>query len=163
MTHKSPMFFALVLILCCALPAAAADSGRIAGRVTSEDGSGYGGVTVVIHETKQATITDGSGNYSFGDVPTGSYTLIFTHGKETETKEDVAVIAGSTTVADVTAEWEFSFAESLTVYSASRRQERIVEAPAAVTVISEAQIGRQASHGQVPKKNNMRVRGFIKI
>jgi len=151
MTHKSSMFLAFVLTLCCVLPAVAADSGRIEGRVTSEDQDGYVGVTVVIHETQEATITDATGSYSFADVPAGAYTLIFTHGKETETKSDVAVVAGSTSVVDLLVEWEFSFVESLTVYSASRRQERIVEAPAAVTVVSEEQIAREASHGQVPK------------
>src|SRR5690606_33401083 len=36
-------------------------------------------------------------------------------------------------------------------YSASRRAERVTEAPAAVSVIPAAEIAREASHGQLPK------------
>lgn len=42
-------------------------------------------------------------------------------------------------------------ADSITVTSASRRPERIVEAPAAMTAVTRSEIERQASHGQVPK------------
>lgn len=42
-------------------------------------------------------------------------------------------------------------ADSITVTAASRRRERIVEAPAAVSVATRSEIERQAAHGQVPK------------
>src|SRR5689334_22850847 len=42
-------------------------------------------------------------------------------------------------------------ADSITVTSASRRRERIAEAPAAMSVVTRSEIERQASHGQVPK------------
>ena len=40
---------------------------------------------------------------------------------------------------------------SITVVSASRRAERITEAPAAISVVPREEIERQASHGQLPK------------
>ncbi|HSK77154.1 MAG TPA: TonB-dependent receptor, partial [Thermoanaerobaculia bacterium] len=48
-------------------------------------------------------------------------------------------------------DWDVSFAESITVYSVSRRAERVTEAPAAVTVISQEEIQREAATGQIPK------------
>jgi outer membrane receptor protein involved in Fe transport len=42
-------------------------------------------------------------------------------------------------------------AGAITVYAASRRAERIVEAPAAVTAISEREIAREITTGQLPK------------
>jgi len=49
--------------------------GRLEGRVLGHDGIPLGGVTVIVHETKRSTLTDRSGNYAFGHVPVGSYTL----------------------------------------------------------------------------------------
>ena len=43
------------------------------------------------------------------------------------------------------------FVETMTVTSASLHTERIVEAPAAITVISKEQIARKAAYGQIPK------------
>jgi iron complex outermembrane receptor protein len=43
------------------------------------------------------------------------------------------------------------FADTVTVVSASRRRERIVEAPAAVIIVPQAEIEREAASGQLPK------------
>ena len=59
--------------------------------------------------------------------------------------------AGSATTVDKSVEWDISFAETITVISASRRAERIIDAPAAVTVVTSEEIESQASHGQLPK------------
>ena len=125
--------------------------GRIEGRVLGQDDTPLGGVTVIVHETKKSTLTDRSGNYAFDGVPAGTYSLVFSYGENQVTKSDVVVTGGSATQADFESDWKLTFAESLTVYSASRREERVVDAPAAVTVVGEEQIEREASHGQLPK------------
>lgn len=130
---------------------AAGETGRIEGRITVEGGKGHGGIVITVRELERATISDANGVYSFSGVPAGSYTLAFQHGAETETRSDVVVVADSTVVVDVVADWELTLTETLTVYSASRKRERIVEAPAAVTVVGEEEIAREASHGQLPK------------
>ena len=43
------------------------------------------------------------------------------------------------------------FADEVTVVSASRRVESLVDAPAAVAVVTAEEIARRATHGQVPK------------
>src|SRR5687767_7399873 len=141
----------LLISLLFAAEVLAQSSGRIAGRVTRENGTGLSGVIVSVSELSQATVTDSNGNYAFNNAPAGSYTVIFTGGDQSETLTNVAVNPGSTTSADMTVNWQLTFAESITVYSASRRTERIVDAPAAVTVISEEEIEQQAATGQLPK------------
>ncbi len=127
--------------------------GRIDGRVADTDGTGQAGVTVsvTIQGGPRVTLTDREGAYSFSAVPPGTYTLAFELGENTITEEGVVVTPGQTANVDVTASWGIAYAEAVTVYAASRRVERIVDAPAAISVVSEKQIERQAGHGQLPK------------
>ena len=148
---KGPAIILAVAMMIVALPVAAQDSGTIDGRVTRSGGQALGGVAVVVTETGAATLTDTNGIFSFSGVAAGTYTLAFTLGDNTSTLADVVVAAGTSARADFEVDWVVSLAESITVFSASRRQEKIVEAPSAVTVITEIEIAREASHGQVPK------------
>ena len=153
MSTIRPLCLLLALgLLSTALAFAQQEAGSIIGRVTREDGSGVGGVTVVIVETSAAEITDSGGNYAFNNVPVGdSYTLSFTLGVNVESQSGMAVTPGDSTQFDLTIDWQVGFAETLTVTSASRRIERIVEAPASISSISDIEIKRNSSHGQVPK------------
>ncbi len=119
----------VVFVLGTAILTFSADTGRIEGRVLGQDDTPLGGVTVIVHEAGKTTLTDRSGNYSFSRVPAGTYTLVFSYGGDQLTRSDVVVTGGSTTLADFESDWKLTFAESLTVYSASRRQERVVDAP----------------------------------
>jgi iron complex outermembrane receptor protein len=153
MSVRTSAAFALILCLSIGISttAAAEGQGRIEGQVLGKDATPHGGVSVVLRETGGETLTDPSGHYSFIDVPAGSYTLIFIRGEQQATRTGILVQDGETSVINFQSDWDFTFVESLTVYAASRKQERIVEAPAAVTVVSEEQIEREASHGQLPK------------
>jgi len=108
-------------------------------------------VVVVIQELKQEQLTDRQGRYAFNALPVGSYTVLFIFGGDNVARPGVLVRDGELSTIDIETEWDPSFVEKLTVYGASRRAERIVEAPAAVTVIGEEEIAREAAHGQVPK------------
>ena len=145
----------LVGVACAALlvpPALMAQgNGRIEGSVTRDDGKGVGGVTVVVSELGSVEITTSDGSYTFDNVPSGTYTVSFSLGDNADSTSGVEVTAGGTAQADKVVDWDVSFAETITVFSASRRRERIVEAPAAVTVVTEEQIAREATHGQLPK------------
>jgi iron complex outermembrane receptor protein len=143
---------ALVAINLVLLAGAAwAQSGRIAGTVKDVAGEGLGGVTVVIAETGAATLTGDDGSFGFDGVPAGSYTLEFSLGDYSATETGVTVTAAESRTVDKVVDWDVSFAETITVFSASRRQERIVDAPAAVTVVPQQEIEREAAAGQVPK------------
>ncbi len=140
----------VALALLCAAPAVAQGNGQIEGTVTKEDGKGVGGVTVVVSELGLVEITNTDGSFRFGGVPAGTYNLSFSLG-DNATSESVEVAADSTATVDKAVDWDVSFAETITVYSASRRRERIVDAPAAVTVVADEEIARESSSGQLPK------------
>lgn len=141
---------AVLAVLIASGPTWAQGSGRIEGRIIRPAGNPVGGVAVVLQGVGRATISDGRGNYSFDDVPPGSYTLSLTLGDQTTT-EEVEVTAGETTEVTTEVDWQISFIETITVFSASRQTERITEAPAAVTLIPEEQIERESASGQIPK------------
>ncbi len=111
MSTKRPLCLFLALGLLSTALAFAQEAGSIVGRVTREDGSGVGGVTVVIIETSAAEITDSGGNYAFNNVPVGdSYTVSFTLGVNVESQTGVAVTAGGSTQFDLTIDWDVGFA-----------------------------------------------------
>ena len=138
-----------VAVLAASLPAQT--SGSIDGRVARGDGRGLGGVTVVVSELGLVDITGDNGDFELARVPAGTYTLSFTLGDNTDSESGVEVPASGSARVDKTVDWDVTFAETITVFSALRRRQRIVEAPAAVTVITEQQIEREAAHGQLPK------------
>ena len=123
---------------------------RITGRVTRVDGTGVGGVIVNAIEASTGTLTEPNGSYVL-EVPPGTYTVQFVHGDQTVSESNVVVAAGGTTKVDKEVDWQLSIAETITVYSASRRTERVTEAPAAVTVVSQEEIAAVAPSGQAPR------------
>jgi iron complex outermembrane receptor protein len=127
-----------------------AAQGRITGRITRADGSGIGGVIVQVRELRRVEASDSEGNFRF-DVPAGTYTVEFVAGDQVALENNVVVTDGATTNIDKKVDWSLSLAETITVYSASRRTERVVEAPAAVTVMSEEDIAAVAPSGQAPR------------
>ena len=151
MSTKRLLFTILALFLLPGATALAQETGRLEGRVTVDGGGGIGGVSVVIHAASLATITDGRGYFALARVPAGTHSVTFTMGDNSATQEGVEVTAGMTAELEMAVDWKIGLAESVVVYSASRRVERIVDAPAAVTVINEQQIEREAAHGQIPK------------
>ena len=142
----------LFLGFCLALLAtsAFAQQGHISGRITRANGSGIGGVIVQVVELSRVELSDANGNFQFA-VPAGTYTVQFVAGEQAATENNVVVTAGGTTRVDKTVDWNLSVAETITVYSASRRTERVVDAPAAVTVVAQEDIEAVAASGQAPR------------
>jgi len=138
-----------ILISLFAVSLFAAD-GTIAGRITRTDGGGIGGVIVQVVETGAVTLSDAVGDFRFV-VPPGTYSLQFVAGEHVATQENVVVPSGGTVRVDKQVDWKLSVAETITVYSASRRVERVVEAPAAVTVMSQEDVAAVAPSGQAPR------------
>ncbi len=125
-------------------------NGSIEGRVLRTDDSPWSGVSVVVNELSLTDITDANGRFSFPSIPAGPYTLSFVLGANLTTAS-VTVVEGEPALMEQRMDRGAGFAETLTVYAASRRAERIVEAPAAVTVVDHEEIARDAAHGQLPK------------
>ncbi|MGH9360956.1 MAG: TonB-dependent receptor, partial [Thermoanaerobaculia bacterium] len=151
MNRKRVVLLVLALLLAGSGLAAAQAPGRIEGRVTRADGTGLGGVMVRIDEVEAVTLTESDGSFVLANVPPGTYTVTFELLDRSDSQAGVEVTSGGTTRVDKSVDWDVSFAETITVTSVSRRVERITEAPAAVTLVTEQEIEREAAHGQLPK------------
>ncbi len=151
MDGKRIFVVALTLFLLMAGLALAQETGRIEGKVTRTDGTALGGVSVRVDELDRVVVTDSAGAFAIEGVPPGSYSVTFSLSDNSTTDSGVEVSAGATRTVDKSVDWDVSFAETITVYSVSRREERITEAPAAVTVVPQEEIEQQAATGQVPK------------
>ena len=142
-------------IAVCRLGAAAdaqESNGRIDGRLIRNDGTGVGAATVVLNETGATEFTSPSGQFFFSNLPPGSYSITFTLGEHVVTLQGVRVTSATTTALEETVDWTVGFTETLIVrgrFAASGANRR--SAPAAATVVAEAEIERKASHGQLPK------------
>lgn len=131
--------------------ALAQETGSLEGRITTPEGGGIAGAHVEVVGTGLVTTTDAEGRFRFPAVPAGTHSLELTLEGQTETVDGVEVVAGETATVARELDWQLRFVDTITVFSASRRVERVVDAPAAVTVISEEQIAANAAHGQLPK------------
>lgn len=151
MTAIRTLILGGLVFLMVAVPTHGQSKGSLEGTVAREDGSGIGGVTVAVKELGLAEITRSDGSYSINRIAAGTYSITFTLGSNVQVEEGVEVAAGATTRLETTVDWSISFAETIVVMSASRRAERIVEVPAAISVITALEIKREASHGQLPK------------
>lgn len=149
MARSVRTLFAAILVSLFAVSLFAAN-GRITGRITRENGSGIGGVIVQVVELSRAVTTDADGSFTL-DVPPGTYTVQFVAGDQATTESNITVESGGTTRVDKKVDWNLSIAETITVYSASRRTERVTEAPAAVTVAAQEDIQAVAPSGQAPR------------
>jgi outer membrane receptor protein involved in Fe transport len=144
-----------VAVLACSLlvvlgPVAAQAAGRLEGRLTRPDGSPLTGVTVVVDPPGAAVITDVQGRYAFDALPPGSVNVTFILGTRSLVVDNVT-IGESLVTLDQVLDWNAGYAETVTVYGASRRPERLFEAPVSVSLVPETVIMRESPPGQLPK------------
>ena len=94
-------FYFLVLMSFCNL-CYADDFGKVRGIVTSEeDGLPLVGVNISILNTNLGTITDGNGNYTILQVPSGNYSIKYDYiGRATKIIEDINIGASLSTNLD---------------------------------------------------------------
>ncbi len=142
---------AIVLLLSCQL--FAQGNGTINGHITDEStGEALIRVNVLISGTTIGAAADLSGNYTISNVPAGTYSLVFSLiGYQTVTKDDIVVIANQTVQLDVELSTEAVELGNVTVYAASRKDEKITETPTAVSVIGAEEIQLKSNSIDVPK------------
>ena len=134
----------LLTLVFSALPVAAQNAGSLTGKVVSEAGEVLFGANVMV---KGPAITgpwgatsDVRGMYRVNGLPAGEYEVTVSFlGFETDTSTYVTVRGGQDTVRD------FSLAATVlvgqqVVVSASRKQEKVLDAPASVEVVEMKEI-----------------------
>ena len=92
----------IALILAVAAPsAAAAQTGRISGTITDSTHAVLAGTQVTVMGTRMNSVSDGSGHYSIGGLPAGSYDVrVQRLGQRARVIPAVAVRAGEDTRVD---------------------------------------------------------------
>ncbi|SVB97198.1 uncharacterized protein METZ01_LOCUS250052, partial [marine metagenome] len=117
----------------------------ITGSITDKDnGSPLIGANVILKGTSMGGASDVDGTYTIPNVPAGSYVLTANYiGYETVEK-DIVVEGGTVN------RFDFELASSAIqmetyVVTASRRRERVEDAPAAISVITKQAIRRESN------------------
>ncbi len=135
------MMRAVLLAAMVLFPAAAsAQTGRIAGRVTDSQGGAVSGVQLLVSPAGLSAISSDDGRFIVRGVPAGAYSIrAYRFGFKPRTISAVAVSAGEDAKLDISLE-AATVQLGGVVTSASRRVEKITDAPATITRLDEAQI-----------------------
>lgn len=102
MKHFKVLFF--IFILLCTFHSLSAQTGKILGTVSMEDGEGLPGVAISIVGTKIATFTDTNGFFSLTGITQGEITLVAELEGFEKMKRTVIVQNGTTIVVNFTIE-----------------------------------------------------------
>ncbi len=163
------LFSTLSTILALALLTAAmpgqtqAQTGRIAGTVSDSSRAALAGTQVTVVGTRFNGVSDVGGRYSIVGVPAGTYNLrIQRIGQKAQTVSGVVVTAGQETQTNVILS---SVPLSLggVVVSASRRAEKITDAPATITRIDALAIQNTVGNSFAPALKEVKGLDFIQV
>lgn len=131
------------LLLLFSLPLLAQGTGKIMGRVISQDGDPLVGAYVAVLNNRSVATTDLDGNYSL-ELAAGNYDLEASYIGFANLQQSAAVTNGSTT----TVNFQLSPGTQLdeVVVSGSRRPEKITESPATIETIFSREIMEYAGN-----------------
>ena len=122
-----------------------AQKGEISGKVTdSTNDSPLIGANVVIDGTNQGAATDAEGRYVIKQLDPGEYTIMVSYIGYKNFKEDITLDGNQKMSKDLALQPEAIEMETYVV-TASRRRERVEDAPAAISVISKREIRRESN------------------
>lgn len=76
--------------------------GALSGHVAAIDGVALGGVTIVLTPSERRFTTDADGDYTFGQIHVGDYSLLFSKDGFEDVEEHVKVVHGRGNRLDVT-------------------------------------------------------------
>ncbi|MCP3964092.1 MAG: TonB-dependent receptor [bacterium] len=141
-------------VLCAALALVFAFAGaapaeqRWSGKVTDPSGEGLAGVEAGFDGRRQ--VSDEHGRFTFTLPAAGTYALELSAGPYSTTRQIALPLPTGEDFA-ITVDWPLVIQERQEVYAVSKRVERLVEAPAAVTSLLPSELASQSSAGQVPR------------
>jgi iron complex outermembrane receptor protein len=129
--------------------AAAQATGTVTGTVTrSEDGISLLGVSVLVRGTNLQTATNTKGVFTLERVPVGAQVIEFRWLGYSAVDQQVTVSAGQTATVNASLVRTPIALGELTVEAASRAPERVVEAPAAISVVTPQVLQSASLTGQ---------------
>lgn len=146
---RTSIWLTLILALLGAAPLAA-QTGVLTGRVT--DGSTYAplagarlDLVTASGQTAASTTSDRDGQFRLANLQGGTYSLVVTLlGYETRRLEGIRIVSGQSSMVAVTLDVA-TFALNPIIVSASKRQEKAIDAPASVAVVDSRAISERPS------------------
>ena len=145
------LWLAVLLSLASFSIGTAQETGTVTGTVTrAADGGALSSVSVSVPATGISTITGTDGRYTLRRVPVGPQTVVFRWLGYAPTEVQVVVEADRSVTADAALEAVVVSLGEIVVEGASRGPERIVEAPAAISVVPQEVLQSVAPTGQAP-------------
>ncbi|GAB5519447.1 MAG: hypothetical protein RhofKO_16980 [Rhodothermales bacterium] len=149
--------FALAFAL-LVLPAWAQNATLVGTVTDAENGDPMPGANVVVMQSGSATIVGGSGTsndgtYRISGLSAGMYTVAVRFIGFQEYTSDVTLAAGQTVTLNVALE-QGGFDLNTVVVTASRQQEKVLDAPASVSVLSPEEIQQTVSPSAVSALRN---------
>jgi len=157
-------FLASILTLAAAFPAVSqAQNGRISGAITDSTRAALPGTQVSVVGTRLGSVTDPSGRFSISGIPAGTYDVrVQRLGQKAQVVNGVVVRANESTELNVSlAAVPLSLAG--VVVSASRRAEKITDAPATITRIDAAAIANTVGNSFAPALKEVKGIDFIQV
>jgi iron complex outermembrane receptor protein len=129
----------------------AQQTGTVTGTVTrASEASPLSNVVVSVENGGQSTVTGTDGRYTLRRVPAGPQRIVFRWLGYRPTQVDVTVEPGGTVTADAEMEQVTIALSEIVVQGASRAPDRIVEAPAAISVVPPEVLQSASITGQAP-------------
>jgi outer membrane receptor for ferrienterochelin and colicins len=141
-------FGSIVLCLLWAATVLGQAPGKLSGKVLDGEGVAVVGANVVLESAaltggKTGSVTDDEGRFSFASLPVGRYVVKISHiGYSELVRAGVQVPPGGQLALDLILKDAIIFLDQ-NVVSASRRQEKILDAPASVAVVEAEDIRSQ--------------------
>jgi outer membrane receptor for ferrienterochelin and colicins len=153
-----------VSLLGAALPfTATAQSGRIAGTVTDSARAPLSGAQVAVVGTGLRTTTDEGGRFTIANVTAGTYDLRAQRiGRQARTVSGVVVRSGEDTQVEVMLS-QAALTLGGMVVTASRRPEKITDAPATITRIEASAIENTVGNSFAPALKAVKGLDFIQV
>ena len=147
------MFVASLLLLLLPLPVQAQAPTLTGTVVDARDGAPLIGATVVLRDANSAevvtgTTTDPAGTFQIADLSPGSYVLQIRFIGYKERQLPLTLEAGDSRDVTVDLELETESLETVVV-SASRQEQKILDAPASISVLEPEQIRREVTTSSV--------------
>ncbi len=146
----SRIAFVFLLLLHLSRPASAQQSGEIAGTVTdAETTLPMGGASVAVRSASNNQIISGGvsgsdGTFRIGGIAAGEYVLTVTFVGYQEVRVPVDLSAGETETVNVALP-PGGIDLHTVIVSASRQQEKVLDAPASISVIDAREIEREVA------------------
>lgn len=139
------------VLMLAVITTVSAQSGSITGKVWGKDSSAASAVTVRVKDQKLRTTTNIQGIYTLSVVRPGEQTIIFSGPGYKETSKKVTVKSGETVTLNIELDESDVRLSEVTVYGATRRLQKITDAPASISVVLPSEIERANTHGQLAK------------